>query len=193
MSKTPEIDEADVLLGSALHRLGAEMSVAECHGLLSGWLCAVHDLTREQWLGHVAPGLVAGDVLLQEAAATLDGLRQAVLMQLNDAMLDFQLLLPADEQPLHERVIALGEWCQGFLLGMSLGGLKDMAKMPGDSGEALRDLVELSRVDAYAVNESEEDEVAYNELLEYVRTAVLLVNEELNASYAPIQSDPVLH
>lgn len=188
MSDTP--NDAGALVAAALRRLDAEMSVAECHGVLTGWLCAAHGLTREQWLRHVAPGLDTGDVLAQEAAATLEGLRQAAVAQLNDSMLDFQPLLPGDDQPLAERVEALGEWCQGFLLGMSLGGLQDVAKMPGDSGEALRDLVQLSRAASYDVGEDEEDEAAYTELLEYVRTAVLLVNEELNPTRAAPRMDP---
>lgn len=191
MSDTP--NDASVLVDAALRRLDAGMSVAECHGVLTGWLCAAHGLTREQWLGHIAPELNAGDVLAQEAADTLEGLRQAVVTQLNDTMLNFQPLLPSDDRPLAERVEALGEWCQGFLLGMSLGGLKEVAKMPGDSGEALRDLVQLSRAGSYEVGEDEEDEEAYTELLEYVRTAVLLVNEELNPSRAAPQMDSTLH
>lgn len=188
MSDTP--NDAGALVAAALRRLDAEMSVAECHGVLTGWLCAARGLTREQWLRHVAPGLDTGDVPAQEAAATLEGLRQAAVAQLNDSMLDFQPLLPGDDQPLAERVEALGEWCQGFLLGMSLGGLQDVAKMPGDSGEALRDLVQLSRAAGYDVGEDEEDEAAYTELLEYVRTAVLLVNEELNPTRAAPRMDP---
>lgn len=185
--------DAIAQIDTALRRLGAELSVAECHGLLVGWLCAAHGLSREQWLAHLAPELAAGDVLLAEAAATLEGLRQAALAQLNDPVLDFQPLLPADDQPLEARVEALGEWCQGFLLGMSLGGLKDIAKLPGDSGEALRDLVQLSRAGSYEVGEGEEDEEAYTELLEYVRTAVLLVNEELNPTRAAPRTEPTLH
>jgi hypothetical protein len=191
MSENP--NDATALVDAALRRLGTEMSVAECHGLLAGWLCAGHGLTREQWLGYVAPDMAAGDVLAQEAGDTLEGLRQAVVAQLNDPVLDFQPLLPEDDLPLAERVEALGEWCQGFLLGMSLGGLKDIAKLPGDSGEALRDLVQLSRAGSYDVGEDEEDEEAYSELLEFVRTAVLLVNEELNPTRAAPVVDSTLH
>jgi yecA family protein len=191
MSENPP--DAIALVDAALRRFGAEMSVAECHGMLAGWLCAANGLTREHWLGHLAPDMTIGDVLASEAGATLEGLRQAVVAQLNDPMLDFQPLLPTDDQPLAERVEALGEWCQGFLLGMSLGGLKDVARLPGDSGEALRDLVQLSRAGSYDVGEDEEDEDAYAELLEYVRTAVLLVNEELNPSRAAPRTEPILH
>lgn len=191
MSENP--NDATALVDAALRRLGVEMGVTECHGMLAGLLVAGKSLTREQWLGHVAPDLAAGDVLAQEAGDTLEGLRQAVVAQLNDPMLDFQPLLPADDEPLAQRVEALGEWCQGFLLGMSLGGLKDVAKLPGDSGEALRDLVQLSRAGSYDVGDDEEDETAYSELLEYVRTAVLLVNEELNPTRAAPQMEPTLH
>lgn len=185
--------EAVTLVETALQRVGAEMSAAECHGILAGWFCAGRTLSREDWLAHVVEEDASGDVLAAEAKDTLDALRKAMMIQLNDSMLDFHPLLPTDEEPLPERVEALGEWCQGFLLGMSLGGLKDIAKLPGDSGEAVQDLVQMARAGSYDIEGGEEDEQAYADLVEYVRTAVLMINEELNPTKAPPQSGPTVH
>jgi len=185
--------EAIILVETALQRVGAEMSAAECHGILAGWLCAGRTLSREDWLKHVVEEAASGDVLAGEAKDTLDALRKAMMIQLNDSMLDFHPLLPSDEEPLAERVEALGEWCQGFLLGMSLGGLKDIAKLPGESGEAVQDLVQMARAGSYDIEGGEEDEQAYADLVEYVRTAVLMINEELNPTQAPPQIEPTVH
>jgi uncharacterized protein YgfB (UPF0149 family) len=76
---------------------------------------------------------------------------------------------------------------------MSAGGIQDIEKLPGDSGEIVRDFVDISRADTYELEGGEEDEVAYNELLEYVRTGVLLLNEELHPSKAPPRDDVTLH
>jgi uncharacterized protein YgfB (UPF0149 family) len=100
------------------------------------------------------------------------------------------LLLPGEEAALPERADALGSWCQGFLLGLSLGGVQDIGKLPGDAAEVVRDMVELSRAGSYELSGSDEDENAYAELLEYVRTGALLVNEEMNPIKAPPVVDP---
>ncbi len=178
---------------AALRRLNLEMGAAECHGVVTGWLCAAPTLTRESWRRYLLEEADGGDALAKEAADTLDALRQAAVVQLSDPLLGFQPLLPGDDVPLIERVDALGEWCQGFLLGISLGGIKDIGKLPEESREAVQDLVQMARAGSYDVEGSDEDEEAYVELVEYVRTVVLLVNEELNPSKAPPQMDHTLH
>ncbi len=71
--------------------------------------------------------------------------------------------------------------------------MKDLASLPADSGEVMRDLVEIARASSYDLSGGEEDEASYNELLEYVRTGVLLINEELNPTQAPPQGNTTLH
>ena len=71
--------------------------------------------------------------------------------------------------------------------------MKDLASLPADSGEVMRDLVEIARAGSYDLSGGEEDEASYNELLEYVRTGELLINEELNPTQAPPQDNVTLH
>jgi len=177
-------------VNTALGRLGSTQTVAEFHGSLVGLICARGKLEKEEWLRQVMPA-DAGD--LGEVRESLVQLHGETLRQLNDPVLEFEPLLPGEGEPLAQRVEALGEWCQGFLLGLSEGGVQQTERLPGDAAEVVRDLVNISRAGAYDLSDSEEDEEAYVELLEYVRAGVLLVNEELNPTRAAPRGDTTLH
>ncbi|MCW8918430.1 MAG: UPF0149 family protein [Gammaproteobacteria bacterium] len=180
-------------LNVALGQVETEMRAVECHGTLLGLLCARGEMEKAAWLDFIAHALNPADLLAREALATFGALFEAARSQLADPTLDFQLLLPDDEVAVEARIEALAQWTQGFLLGMSAGGIKELERMPGDSGEIVRDFVEICRADTYELDNGEEDEVAYNELLEYVRTGVLLINEELHPTQAPPRPDVTLH
>ncbi len=186
-------NEALQRLDAALAQVETEMRAVECHGTLIGLLCAKGEMEKKGWLEFIAHALDPADLLAREALETFGALFEAAHAQLADSTLDFQLLLPADDTPVETRIEALAQWAQGFLLGMSSGGIQDIEKLPGDSGEIIRDFVDISRADTYDLEGGEEDEVAYNELLEYVRTGVLLINEELHPTKAPPRDDVTLH
>jgi uncharacterized protein YgfB (UPF0149 family) len=108
-------------------------------------------------------------------------LHEATQGQLNDPTCDFHLLLPGDDEAIALRVQALGDWCQGFLTGLALGGIKDLQALPDNVREIANDLLEIARAhSSYDLEEQEEDEQAYAELTEYVRVGVMLINEELH-------------
>jgi hypothetical protein len=48
-----------------------------------------------------------------------------------------------------------------------------------DAQEAVRDLGQIARADVTDASESEEDEAALAEIVEYLRVAVLLIREDL--------------
>jgi len=180
-------------LNAALEQVDTEMRAVECHGTLVGLFCAKGELKPQEWVDYIGKGLDSNDLLQREALAAFKMLFEITREQLNDSVLDFHPLLPEDETPAEERLDALGQWCQGFLLGISAGGLTDIDKLPGDSGEILRDLVEIARVGSYELEGGEEDEESFQQLLEYVRTGVLLLNEEVNPTKAPPRDDVTLH
>ena len=57
----------------------------------------------------------------------------------------FELLLPEEEQPIDARTAALAQWCQGFLYGLGSRVIQDASRLPGDAGEVVRDLSEITR------------------------------------------------
>src|SRR5262250_795965 len=111
---------------------------AEAHGTLAGCLCATTGYRLEDWLreilpeGHAAPETTA---MLEEVFAATAG----ALLQPD---MEFEPLLPADDQPIDVRTAALAQWCQGFLYGLGAGGITDASVLPADTGEIVRDFTE---------------------------------------------------
>jgi hypothetical protein len=134
------------------------------------------------------------DLLVAEALEVTNQLHDITRLQLNDPYCELQLLLPTDEDHIDQRVNALGDWCQSYLVGLTLGGVKDFSPLPDDARDMANDLIEIARAGtSYDLEGSEEDENAYAELVEYVRVGVLLINEELQPTRSSPQSDSILH
>jgi uncharacterized protein YgfB (UPF0149 family) len=150
-----------------------DLSAAQAHGMATGMLCVNEQTQSDQWLSelffHAPP--VAGDDL--EALVYLFDETQSLLA--SDEF-DFDLLLPGDEALLSEQVEALTLWCQGFLMGISFS--HDATDWSKEAAEILKDIVEFTKLDTDA--EGEEDENDFMEIAEYMRSAVLLLRNEIN-------------
>jgi hypothetical protein len=151
-------------------------SAAEAHGLLSGMLCVDLGVNSRQWLRD----FFGSEVMLPQGdeASRLNALFETTRRQLDDFDFSFEPLLPDDESPLEERALALGEWCQGFLLGVGYAGQN--SGWPGECTEILRDLLEIGRLDPPEAA-GEADETAYAELSEYVRVGVQVIRSEFHS------------
>ena len=142
------------------------------------------------WVSHVLGEQEQGNVVLKETLVLLNTLYQITLVQLNDSNCDFQIFLPDDDEDLRERVEALTAWCQGFVYGLAVGGLSDTKDLPEDTKELVKDIIEISKAEADSeANPTEEDEQAYVEIVEYLRTGTLLISEELQ----PLQTAQTIH
>lgn len=166
------------------------MSAAESHGVLCAILCARGTADMSDWAKHILGEQEQGNVVLKETLMLLNVLYQVTMEQLNDTNCDFQLFLPGDDEDLRERVEALSAWCQGFVYGLAVGGISDTNVLPEDTMELVKDIIEISKADTATDEEtSEEDELAYVEIVEYLRTGTLLISEELQ----PLQSAQTIH
>lgn len=168
-------------VNAVLVRAGALSDAAECHGTLSGLLCASHNDVRQRWLDQTLDsGAALGDVQVGECRQMLLNLHDDTRRRLEGDAMDFTPLLPDDNQPLTERVQALRDWVQGFLYGLGIADLESVDQLPPDVREVIQDLTEIARADTGADDQSEQDEAAYAEILEYVRMGSQLVHDELN-------------
>jgi len=180
-----KLDVADI--DDALQRADAQISASESHGSLCGMLCARNDTTPDQWLDLLLQDADAGNVLVGEARSLLRPVYDETRRGLSDPNCDFQLLFPDDEEPLKMRTDALVKWCQGFLFGLAAGGVKDLSGLPEDVVDFIQDMSEITRASPDLGEGGEEDEAAFVDLVEYIRMGILLSNEELNPSSAPLQ------
>ncbi len=152
------------------------VSAAECHGLLCGFLSTGEALDAARLREYLVPGLTAEDQ--PHWQETFENLFREVAASLQDEQMQFQPLLPDDNAPIMERRDALGDWCQGFLLGQSMGGIDKTTSLPENVREIVNDIIAISQAGDYDTDEDEEDEQAYMELVEYLRTGVLLIHAE---------------
>jgi len=197
---------------NALSHLGLMVSATEGHGLLCGLICARGYVECEAWVALMdeenLEQLTSDDpndlvstkgTHLDSADAGEDGkllraLHRDTLQQFSSGEYDFYPMLPDDNESLADRTDALASWCQSFLFGLAAGGVKDFSTLPEDVGEISRDLVEFSQLaHGSDAEETEQDELAYVELVEYVRVGVQLIFEELNSAGDEPPKDKVLH
>ncbi len=163
---------------------------AEAHGTLAGCLCTTVAYRFEDWLAEILPDGEADP----GPTETLRDLFERTSDALGTDQMEFTPLLPEDREPIDARASALGQWCQGFLYGLGASSLNDARQLPGEVGEIVRDLSEITRVGVDATDSLESNEGAYAELVEFVRVGVQLVFEELEPlRVEPKRSDDALH
>lgn len=149
----------------------------EAHGILCGLICGGAPTPERAWLEQLFPTPNAGDPQLQEALTGLHTLARQTLDGLQGRGLSFIPLVPDDACPLVERATALYDWVRGFLFAFGVLGIAE-CDLPEQTREVLRDFADITRLDLDQLSESEEDESALTELLEFVRVAAMLVYEE---------------
>jgi len=149
------------------------LSAAEAHGMATGMLCVNAKTMSSYWLSELLPD---GNSLSDDNKALLARLFEETRRLLASEEFEFELFLPDEDTLLSEQVKALKNWCQGFLFGVGSTHLSD--KFNEDSREIVKDISEFTKLNTEA--EGEEDENAFVEITEYLKSAVLLLRDELN-------------
>ncbi|MFA5984578.1 MAG: UPF0149 family protein [Methylococcaceae bacterium] len=164
------------IVENILAKADVEASAAEAHGMAAGMLCLSSLADSSRWMGE----------LLQDAQGISDEDRKVLLnlfdqtrILLASEQFEFDLFLPDDEAGLSERTTALSLWCQGFLFG--IGTMATGFDRTGDIGGILKDITEFTKleVDEDDMEDENAAETAYTEVTEYLRSAVLLLRDQL--------------
>lgn len=166
-------------IAKVLQDLDSSVPAAESHGCLCGALCTTSDYPFARWLEEIVPeseGVEEAPVAQHEP---LQMLFSDTLNALRGDQMEFEPLLPDDDISLTQRAVALSQWCQGFLYGFGTGEARGDGELPTTVAEILRDFTHIGRASVQLEEESESEEEAYSEVLEYVRAAVQLVHDEL--------------
>jgi len=176
-----------------LIKLGSELSPSEVHGTLCGILCGKGDINLHEWLSltlfraddDTSKAVNARELLLEAIAESFKSFFLETLRALSDNNLNFYPLLPDDESETI-RLAAIAEWAQGFLMGLSLAGIKDFSDYPGEVKEFIEAMASIATVDDYELAGDDSDEEAIIEFIEFIRIGVLLINEEINPLRVPV-------
>lgn len=183
-------------MADAFLSLGALGSPAELHGMVCGNLCGGGRYSDREWLSAVLEFLDIPNEPPGSVVDTIVQLYHTTLEQLKDDQMGIQLLLPDDDVDISERVTALGQWCQGFLIGFGSSGVNVDTELSDDTADALRDFASFVHInpdvdeDEGTENDSEGD---YMELVEYVRLATLSIFLDTGAGADDTADSPTLH
>ena len=172
-----------------LMRAETGINASEAHGTLCGLLCAQQPFDVQTWLLHTLIASDSEDASVSEARDLLFRLAESAAHQLNDADYGFTLLLPDDEHSLQTRTLAVSHWCQGFLEGLRLARAASPETLIGDAGEVMQDITEIAKAARFQVEDSNENEADFTELVEFLRAGIRLVYEELHAPVKHAASD----
>lgn len=161
-----------------LQQQGVLHSPSELHGVMCGLLSTGHGQKDEELLAVLAAHVDAGR-WQAEAAELWLSVRDLAVEAFTGKGLEFYLLLPDDTEELGVRVAALGQWCEGFLVGFGTGtaGTTESQLAPALQ-EAIRDIAAISQVELPDDNSAEEEDL-YANVVEHTRMAALMVFTEL--------------
>lgn len=177
-------------LSQMLNHAGAEASAAECHGFLCGQVCVSAMPDQDLWMEFL--DLQTGDTDLEfQCHEEIRVLIQDIEAQLRSLEFEFEVMLPGDDSDLNERVEALGDWCHGFLNGFGLGDDGTQPPVSEDGRELLKDITMICRVGLE--NPDEEDERALAEIVEYIRSGVMMLFEETRSDLFSEHAGELLH
>lgn len=167
-----------------LDEMESVISAAEIHGILCGIICAGKYMNGKSWLNATAGALGSEDFIeIPSFKQCLLNLYETSNVQLHGHDFDFEMLLPDDTEPLAMRASCLTQWCHGFLYGIGLAGTQMYDYLTEEGQNVLHHLTEIGKLDHEDISSSEEDEVAFFEVLEYTRMGVIMVYTELSDSH----------
>lgn len=181
------------VLDDLLRSASAESDAAESHGALTGLACTGAGGGPDPWLAQALGDLDPADPCVERCRIALLGTYRSCCAELGSADMRFAPLLPDDEESISVRAAALGRWCQGYLFGLSLGGIADYTELPDNVAEIIRDLAEITRAGVDEGSDLEQSESAYAEIVEFIRVSVQLLHEELNPPVETEHPAPTLH
>ena len=113
---TPKYEQIE----DALSRVESPYSPEDCHGMLCAMLIVNNSLRCNRWLDEICTQTQFNQSNTLQERDTLEALYDHTRQELNDALLDFSLLIPEDINTLSGRVAALKKWCEGFLFGLAV-------------------------------------------------------------------------
>ncbi len=176
-----------------LIKLGSELSPSEVHGTLCGVLCGKSNITVHEWLSltllrsseDASQPVMSRDLLLEAVTESFKSFFLATITELSDNNLNFYPLLPEDGSEA-VRLEAIAQWAQGFLMGLSIAGIKSFSEYPEEVTEFIEAIASISTAGEYDLAGDESDEEAIIEFIEFIRMGVLFMNEEMNPIRVPV-------
>lgn len=181
------VDESRIPQGVTYELLQAQfqgLNLAEAQGVLVALLCSTSFDHFKDWLKEL------NHIRFDEASLNEEILKilyDKTVEEMNSTEFNLRLLI-ADEEQMQERVKGFISWCHGFSYGFGLSSAL-YERLDEDGKDFIRYIVEFSALDSDEVIEGlmdEEDMIALEELIEFVRVGALML-------YFHLKDQPKVH
>ena len=166
-------------------------NTSEAHGVLSGFVCGGIALDDKSWESLFNDVINEGMGLPNAVKILVSDIYADVIKQCTDDGLGFNLLLPDDDKPLDERAEAMAQWAQGFLVGFGMVQ-QNLSQASEDVQEVIRDVRDISQLSLDFEQEDEDSEIAFAEIVEYLRVSAMLCFNTFSRNM-PIPISDTLH
>lgn len=169
---------------SQLDQHSVMASAAEVQGLIAGMLSAGIPADAGTILPVLYDFLNDGQALNTHLKGLIEQLIAETAKQLAEEDYSLQLLLPSDDDAMAERLEAMIEWAQAFLVGFAIQQT-DLSLVSPDVREAIDQLTEVTRIDIYTEDDvsDAENEESYFLVLEHMRLLVLTCFNEVGQKF----------
>ena len=160
-----------------LSYLSLPASASSLHGMMCGYLCAGADSQGEAYIRALLNN--KKDEESRNAALAMFEVFSISQQQISNFDFEFEMMLPDDQDSLHERALAFSEWCEGFIQALTLTGVSMDEFYEEDAQDAMQHMIEFAELDCDTLDVDEEDERALMEVSEYARMAVIRLHGDL--------------
>jgi hypothetical protein len=169
---------------SQLDQHSVMASAAELQGLIAGMLSAGIPADAGTILPVLYDFLNDGQALNTHLKGLIEQLIAETARQLAEEDYSLQLLLPSDDDAMPERLEAMIEWAQAFLVGFAIQQT-DLSLVSPDVREAIDQLTEVTRIDIHTEDDASdaENEESYFLVLEHMRLLVLTCFNEVGQKF----------
>ena len=157
-----------------------DMSPAEAQGVLLGQSCGRVPPGFQVWTEEFLPADFDDEEMRQQVLSLLAQIQLTTIQAIGEDATAVQLLLPDEAVTVARRCEALRDWCQGFLFGLSYSKI-DLEETE-DLQEMLQSLITVAQLDA---EQAEEDDIAFMEIEEFLRLAVVMFHDAAHLRAPP--------
>ena len=171
-------------LAATLSLQQLDISAAEVHGAITGVTCGMSGTAD---VDDILALVIQRDQEIQTPellSNTLESVLSETTKTLHEGGFEFRLLLPDEASELDYRTEAIADWCQGFVLGLLNDGRMNIEDLPGEAGEAARDIMTIAEAQS-GVDDEQTEEDALVEIEEFLRISAQLIYEELHPGNTP--------
>ncbi|MFC0178623.1 UPF0149 family protein [Thorsellia kenyensis] len=173
-------------LSNLLNQLQFPMTVSEIHGLVLGLIIGEKNEEKRMTLLYELTN--EGESFPHELREAIIGVSEYSIKGLLSEDSSFELLLPDNSYSVFDRLDALVEWVNHFLLGLGVTRV-DIATFDGDIKEIFSDFREITKL-GYDLDDDEKELASdLEKVMEYVKISVLIYNNKFNPTSKEIKGN----